>query len=387
MTSAPAWAKGFDMAFLKEVAALFRQEFKPHTYGAFGVPNERDVADAMAADKLMWTKGQAYGIAGAAIIGVAQRPSSHEDFAGRRATIQAGDVFIKAMAGTREGMGRLLAAIDDRAARPTIWWEAHVESKRVEAMAADWPFERVMTKIAASSGLKGLYLLERGPGCNRRPAPLDPADVPGVKLLRAAFLTPADLDAIRAELHDFGHAWTDHYSSYNKRHSWSAFALSGFDAGDPGFIIKPAEMSRAWKEANAPRLSASCGPTLATQHFPHTWTILGRCGLTSEVERVRFMRLSAGGELTRHADITDPDAGTAPGKLARLHVPIRTSPGCVFRAWRLDGVEERVHMEEGSLVYLDTRKPHAVINPGEAERVHLVIDAGVDDELRRLIAA
>ena len=43
---APAWALGFELSFLKEVAAIFKKEFKPHTYGAFGLPKERDIANA-----------------------------------------------------------------------------------------------------------------------------------------------------------------------------------------------------------------------------------------------------------------------------------------------------------------------------------------------------
>lgn len=41
---------------------------------------------------------------------------------------------------------------------------------------------------------------------------------------------------------------------------------------------------------------------------------------------------------------------------------------------------------EGSLVYLDQRKPHAVRNDGAAERIHLVIDTVSTPELRQQIA-
>jgi hypothetical protein len=99
------------------------------------------------------------------------------------------------------------------------------------------------------------------------------------------------------------------------------------------------------------------------------------------------MRLGArGGELTRHADITDPEAGTADGKVARLHIPLTTDPRCVFRSWGLNGVEQRLHMPERGLSYIDTRKPHAVINPADLERIHLVADAFSSPALRRWIA-
>jgi hypothetical protein len=43
-------------------------------------------------------------------------------------------------------------------------------------------------------------------------------------------------------------------------------------------------------------------------------------------------------------------------------------------------------LPERALCYLDTRKPHAVINPGAADRIHLVIDTYAGPELRRMIA-
>jgi hypothetical protein len=98
------------------------------------------------------------------------------------------------------------------------------------------------------------------------------------------------------------------------------------------------------------------------------------------------MRLArGGGELTRHADITDPEAGTADGSVARLHIPLQTDERCVFRGWGLDGRENRAHFPERALCYLDTRKPHAVINEGERDRIHLVVDCHSGPELRAMI--
>lgn len=99
------------------------------------------------------------------------------------------------------------------------------------------------------------------------------------------------------------------------------------------------------------------------------------------------MRLApGGGELTRHADIIDPEAGTKDGRLVRLHIPIQTHPACMFRAWTLRGEEGARHFPESSICYIDTRKPHAVVNGGPVDRIHLVVDAYSSAELRARIA-
>lgn len=60
------------------------------------------------------------------------------------------------------------------------------------------------------------------------------------------------------------------------------------------------------------------------EHFPEVRELLSF--LDGEVHRVRFMRLApGGGELTRHTDQVDPDAGNSLGALARLHFPLKTN--------------------------------------------------------------
>lgn len=389
MTTAPAWTRGFPLDLLKELAAPFKAEFKPHTYGAFGIPKERDLAAAHAEGDVIWTRfPDCHGdVTAAAIFRIVAQASTHRDFAGRGATMHPGDLFIRSIAGSIGAKRYLIEQLETRARASFSWVEAHVEEPTIRAVLDELGYVLVMTKISASSDLKGLFLRAPLDGdlSTRLPGRLDPADEPGVKVLAPDWLTVGEHAMIDTELHEYGDHWAQHYSSYNKGKSWTAFALHGYDAGDPGFIIKPAEMSKAWKAENAPRLEAPCGPTTAAEHFPATLRVLAR--LPATFQRVRFMRLSAGGgELTRHADITDPEAGTADGCVARLHIPISTDPRCHFRSWRLDGKEEALHMPERALCYIDTRKPHAVVNPADVERIHLVVDAFATPELRALIA-
>ena len=57
-----------------------------------------------------------------------------------------------------------------------------------------------------------------------------------------------------------------------------------------------------------------------------------------------------------------------------LHIPVVTNDGVDFR---LNG--ERCVMAAGSCWYLRLSDPHSVANRGSNDRVHLVIDAAVND--------
>ncbi len=373
------------MSFLKEAAALYRAEFKAHCYGAFGLPKERDVADARAAGQLMWTaidgKLEAIAMFRHHTIG-----SSHTDFAGRVAKIEAGDLFIRSIAGSPGGKRKIINTLIERSGAKRAWLEGHVENPALCLLLETMGFRRAMTKIAASSDLKGLWWFGPPPVIEQ----LDPADVPGIKVISLrgdGAASPEDLAGVRRELdHIESGRWAQHYSSYNKRKSWTSFALAGFDPSDTSFIIKPSEMSKDWKAKNPERMKAECGLTALGQIMVSTMALVDR--IPGKKQRVRFMRLAAGnGELTRHSDITDPEAGTKDGQIARLHIPIVTDPRCVFRSWALDGREWQLHFPQGTLCYIDTRKPHAVVNPSDVERIHLVVDVHCGPELRKLIAA
>jgi hypothetical protein len=175
-----------------------------------------------------------------------------------------------------------------------------------------------------------------------------------------------------------------HNSSYNKRRSWTAFALRGYVPENPSFIIKPAEMSKKWKEDNPELLKAEARNTVLADDFPFTMGIVNR--IEGEKDRVRFMRLSGNGELTRHADITDREAGVQIGNVVRLHIPIVTRKEILFSGWNLNGTKSQLHFAQGALCYLDQRKPHAVFNPSKKDRIHLVIDCRCTEGLRKLIA-
>jgi hypothetical protein len=370
---------------LKALASVFKQEFKQHTYGAFGIPNERDIATALHASELMFTKLGSDQIQAVAIFKILKSASAHEDFSGRQCQIKAGDVLVRYIAGTYAGMEKLIQSLIEKCPGRALWVECHQEISAIKLLLQSNNFSQIMVKISASSDIKGLYL--RGDHSGRLPKGMETADVPSMKQLCAEFITADQRDRFITDLRNYEATkpWAQHYSSYNKRQSWTAFALHGYDQQDPSFIIKPSEMSRKWKEENPARLQLKCGPTPASVAMSETWVEVQKI-IPCRFQRVRLMRLSSkGGELTRHADITDPEAGTRDGQIARLHIPLQTNPGCEFRSWDMDGREHRIHFAERGLYYLDTRKPHAVQNKSDADRIHLVCDVYSNSWVRELI--
>lgn len=96
-----------------------------------------------------------------------------------------------------------------------------------------------------------------------------------------------------------------------------------------------------------------------------------RCPLKS----ARFLSLSPGSFVREHSD---PSLGYEDGEV-RIHVPVETSPEVEFYS-----AGERLQFDEGGCYYVNVSLPHRVNNPGPTGRVHLVIDAEVNDWVREL---
>jgi Aspartyl/Asparaginyl beta-hydroxylase len=389
-TTSTDWRRGHDMEALRLLAAPFKAHYAPFVFGAFGIPRERDMAEALSAGRVAFLTGPE-DLPGADVLAAPRAvlvaawlktPSRQQDFTGVTHILPAGDLLISDAAhlpGRADALASLVETLVSKATQSNavMWWELFEEDAPTRALAERLGFAWAFTKIMAGSEIKGMY---RRPGVKRAELP----NAEAATLTRARDITPAALLAMRAELAAYTLGWAIHYSSYNKRQSWTAFCLRGYDAEDAEFIIKPTEMSKAWKAANPGRLMATPAWTNVAATFPDTCQFLNL--IPGQLERVRFMRLRKdGGELTRHADITDRDAGIANGKIARLHVPIHSNASVQFRAWTARGVEQTEYLAPGGLWYLDQRKPHAVVNPSGHDRVHLVIDVVSSSALRQFL--
>ena len=176
--------------------------------------------------------------------------------------------------------------------------------------------------------------------------------------------------------------FSNHCSNYNKKNTWSGIVLRGY-GGKEDFIIKPSEMTNSWKKENKEKLDWVCEDTPLRQKLSEVERFVDLLPF-DDVERIRILKLSKGeGELERHTDIQDKEAGINDGQWARLHFPLITNDKVIFTQWNTDGSKTKAHMRVGELWYLDMRKPHTAVNFGEEDRYHLIIDIKSDFHLRR----
>ena len=390
------WQQGHDIETLKGYAKPFKDTHGPHIYGRFGLVNERDVADALMKDRYVCVKDDV-GVVAACIYTIVERQSVRKDFRGEPIVIPKGATFLTAFAAYDRFSGAALLNKMKRFGKGWLWAEIFEEDRATKramlSLGANWRG----TKISADSSLKGIYAApDPQPGFDLwtptsryHEVSLPWAEAVSVDTIDRSFITDAELENIRQEL-DGRDLYAQHYSSYNVKKTWTAFSLRGYDPTDPSFIIKPSEMSKGWKAENPERLDASCLWTEASLKFPTALKVVRRIVGDDDalLDRVRFMKLEAeNGELSRHADITDRDAGVADGKIARLHIPIRTSDKVRVYGWSARGSKSMVRFAEKSLCYLDQRKPHRVVNKSGQDRIHLVADVHSGQYLRDMLNA
>ena len=261
------------------------------------------------------------------------------------------------------------------------------EEHNIDRFVASWAgFKKLGIKINTFGDIQGVYFKDRVDGAfGEREFPEANMMLPEEKLVLRKTSIPdvsniCDIITQRLEIMDY--EFTNHYSNYNKGKSWSAISLRGYTP-DWAFITKPAEMSKKWKEENKD-IEFKLQDTDIRKMFPEVEDLLKL--LPGKPHRIRFMNLSpGGGELQRHTDQVDPDAGVNDYKLMRFHFPIVTNKDVTFSQWDYKAERVSCHMKVGECWYLDVRKPHQAINDGEDMRTHLVIDIEANDEVRALI--
>lgn len=395
-TAAPAWAKGQDVAVVKEVSGLFRDFEKAVVQGAFTRVSDLDVVEWLSKGQLQLVRagGMAPGSGGqllAALVVVQPKVRTPLRGFGMGDTLAytPGDQVLRRVAwlpGAVLDASRLVAtalAAPDRIS----WVETWLEHPELRGMYGARDLVYVCTRIKSSSELQGVYAYVP-PHRNMASAVVPPAERCGLTRIAPAMESVANLAHELGALGD----WAVHYSSYQKGSTWQALALQGYGpAGGPWdaeFIGKPSEMGKKWGKENPNTLQWVAGTTglgagLVGQAAE---LVLADLGLQPHMcDRIRLMRLTpGGGELTRHADL-DKDAGVADGKLMRIHVPVITNPAVVFEQWLLDASVQRGSMGLAEAWYLDQRKPHTARNGGTTDRIHLVADVYADDHMRQLL--
>jgi hypothetical protein len=180
------------------------------------------------------------------------------------------------------------------------------------------------------------------------------------RLLLPLAFDPARLAADMAAISTGG--WIAHFVQQNYDGDWSVIPLRG-----PASARHPVQM--IYSDPTCPEYADT--PLLAAA--PYLREVLAH--LACPLQAVRLMRLSPGSLIKEHRDL---DLAFEDGTV-RIHIPVVTNDGVDFR---LNG--SRCVMETGSAWYLRLADPHSVANRGGSDRVHLVIDATVNDWVRAL---
>lgn len=380
----PIWAKGYPLPMLRTISDFVKEFDGEHTRGQFSRLNDARVADALAAGHLRVSYTANGSPTVVAVMRQYRRGARLTDFRGERvARANAGDWVCDRVAYV--DIDEALDLIDSVTGDAGLaWLWGHPENPPTVVLAREYGMLPAVRRVAASSELTTCWG-KAGDGVHAYDSLLPGYEWPSLVQMPDP---PDDLytQAV-AEVENLlpGAEFTDHYSTYNRAHTWSALSLRGY--GDESYIVKPAEMSQAWRRDHEDALAREVRDT-------PLWDRLSACaglarwasGPGGEIQRVRLMRLAAGGgELARHADIIDLDSGPEDGKVIRIHIPLLTNPDVIFRGWELDGRPAKVHMGAGEAWYLDTRKPHTAINGGSTERIHLVCDVYATDAHRDIL--
>jgi hypothetical protein len=173
--------------------------------------------------------------------------------------------------------------------------------------------------------------------------------------------------SLASDLRQFAEGdWTRHYVRDNYQGDWTVLPLRA-PAGETHPVRMIFSSPTNPDYVDAPLLARAPSFQRALARF--------ECPLRA----VRLMRLGPGSLIREH---NDHDLDAALMGLVRLHVPVTSEAGVEFR---LNGTP--VAMNPGDVWYLRLADPHSVVNDGDVERVHLVIDAVMNGWLLQMLRA
>ena len=151
--------------------------------------------------------------------------------------------------------------------------------------------------------------------------------------------------------------WTEHFVRQNYEGDWSAIPLrSPIGETHPIRMIYSDPSAKEFVD------------TEYLKKCPYFQEVLAafKCDLSV----VRLMKLSAGSRIKQHSDY---DLCYEDGAV-RFHIPVVTNPQIEFYL-----NDERIILSAGECWYLRLSDPHRVNNFSDRDRVHLVVDATVND--------
>ena len=374
------WQCGFEIDELKTLEKFYAP-YNKFALSPFGKFKKNDIAAKLDNHTLSRIIQNDMGVLDAAMVRERAKVPSKIMMHGKTLIGEKlkGDVTFSRLCGNIRDLGNDI--IFGHYEYENCWLFAYSGQRDVCKLAEHLGFKKIGYKVTSFAEIVSVYFRDSDLSLAPRIHPVvNKADLVGMAKVASVGSTLPLLILQKIQLK--GLQYTNHYSNYNTKNAWSALALRGYSA-DPGFITKPAEMNDKWHEAHKDEHFELQDTPLYAQ-FPEVRKLLEF--LNGEVHRVRFMRLApGGGELTRHTDQVDPDAGNSLGALARLHFPLKTNKDVIFKTWNGEDQEERYHYGFGECWVIDTRKPHMAINGGTEERIHLVVDVIVTPEIEKMI--
>lgn len=173
-----------------------------------------------------------------------------------------------------------------------------------------------------------------------------------------------DVKKMQEETMQLGKAfWKLHFQVKHYAGEWSAIPLRSINGdADNGFI--------------SPDESDDYADTVLLKDCPYLQQVLKTfaCPLLS----VRLLKLAAGAQIHEHKD---RDLCFEEG-LVRFHIPVITNEEVEFF---LD--KEKIQLKEGDCWYMNFNLPHSLHNKSKTDRIHLVIDARVNEWVQNLFSS
>lgn len=155
--------------------------------------------------------------------------------------------------------------------------------------------------------------------------------------------------------------WQLHYQVKHYEGSWSAIPLRSIHGSVDNIIIAPDGNNDNYKDTVFLEQCPYIQEVLATFHCP--------------LLAVRLLKLDAGAVIKEHRDA---ELHFEKGEI-RLHIPVITHDEVYMY---LD--KERVHPREGECWYMNFNLAHSIKNESPVNRIHLVIDAEVNDWVKEI---
>jgi mannose-6-phosphate isomerase-like protein (cupin superfamily) len=155
--------------------------------------------------------------------------------------------------------------------------------------------------------------------------------------------------------------WKLHFQVKHYDGNWSAILLRSINGDINNGFISPVEGAAQYADTVLLQQSVYLKEVLETF----------KCPLLS----VRLLKLSAGTQIHEHKDA---DLCFEEG-LVRFHIPVCTNEAVEFYLNK-----ERMYLSEGDCWYMNFNLPHALHNKSNTDRIHLVIDAEVNDWVKEL---